>query len=144
VPALDPDVRGAQSVRDLLTKHRENAACMACHRSIDPPGFALENFDPIGRWREKYPNGAEIDASGELPTGEKFADVAGLRGALAAKKPEFARVLADRMLAYACGRKLDEADRPSIDNIVSTIRQKGYGLRDLVELIVLSDTFRKK
>ncbi|MDX1985028.1 MAG: DUF1592 domain-containing protein [Bryobacteraceae bacterium] len=142
VPALDPDVRSAKTVRDLLSKHRENAACMSCHRSIDPPGFALENFDPIGRWRTKYPNGLPIDASGELPSGEKFSDIAGLRQVIAARKPEFTRFLTDRLLTYACGRKFDAADRPRIDAIAGAVAKKGNGLRDLVELIVLSDAFR--
>jgi hypothetical protein len=144
VPALDPDVRGAKTVRDLLTKHRESPACMSCHRSIDPPGFALENFDPIGRWRTKYPGGAPIDASGELTTGEKFADIAGLREALAKRKPAFTHFLTDRLLTYACGRKFDAADRPRIEAIANAVAQKGNGLRDLVELVVLSDAFRRK
>lgn len=144
VPALDPDVRGAKSVRDLLTKHRENESCMSCHRSIDPPGFALENFDPIGRWRAKYPNGAAIDASGEMTTGEKFTDVAGLREAIAKRKPAFTRFLTDRILTYACGRKFDAADAAAIDGIAKAASAKGDGLRDLVELIVLSDAFRRK
>lgn len=144
VPALDPDVRGAKSIRDLLTKHRESAACMSCHRSIDPPGFALENFDPIGRWRAKYPNGAAIDASGQLPTGETFTDITGLREALAQRKPQFTRFLTDRLLTYACGRKFDAADRPRIEAIATVVEKKGNGLRDLVEQIVLSDAFRAK
>jgi hypothetical protein len=144
VPALDPDVRGAKSVRDLLTKHRENESCMSCHRSIDPPGFALENFDPIGRWRTKYPNGAAIDASGEMTSGEKFTDISGLRDAIAKRKPAFTRFITDRILTYACGRKFDAADATAIDGIAKAASAKGDGLRDLVELIVLSDAFRRK
>jgi hypothetical protein len=144
VPALEPDVRGAKSVRDLLTKHRDSAACMSCHRSIDPPGFALENFDPIGRWRTEYPNGAAIDASGELTTGEKFADIAGLRQAIAARKPEFTRFLTERLLTYACGRKFDAADRPRIDAVAAAAQVNGAGLRDLVERVVLSESFRRR
>jgi len=144
VPALEPDVRGAASVRDLLVRHRENAACMSCHRLIDPPGFALENFDPIGRWRTKYPNGAAIDASGELPTGEKFTDITGLREALAARKMEFTRFLTERLLTYACGRKFDAADRAQIEAVAGRAAAKGSGLRDLVELVVLSDAFRRR
>lgn len=144
VPALDPDVRGAKTVRDLLTKHRENTACMSCHQSIDPPGFALENFDPIGRWRTKYPGGREIDASGELPTGEKFTDITGLRQALAAKKGAFTRMLTERLLTYACGRKFDAADRAQVEGIGAAVERRGNGLRDLVELVVQSEAFRKR
>ncbi|MEZ5353868.1 MAG: DUF1592 domain-containing protein [Bryobacteraceae bacterium] len=142
VPALEPDARGAKSVRDLLTKHRDSPACMSCHRSIDPPGFALENFDPIGRWRSQYPNGAPIDSSGQLPTGEKFSDIAGLREAVAARKPEFTRFLTSRLLTYACGRNFGPADRPHLDAVTAALAGKGTGLRDLVELVALSEPFR--
>jgi hypothetical protein len=142
VPALDPDVRGAKTVRDVLSKHRESPACMSCHRSIDPPGFALENFDPIGRWRTKYPNGAAIDGSGELTTGEKFADITGLRQAVAARRPEFARFLTGRLLTYACGTRFEVAERPRIAAIAAAAEAKGAGLRDLVEGVVLSELFR--
>jgi len=142
VPALDPDVRGAKTVRDLLTKHRQDQTCMSCHRSIDPPGFALENFDPIGRWRDKYPGGKPIDASGELTTGDKFADITGLREAISRRKPEFSRFLIDRLLTYSTGRKLSALDKPRIDAIATRAAAKGNGLRDLVELIVFSESFR--
>lgn len=144
VPALDPDVRGATTVRDQLTRHRESPACMSCHRSIDPPGFALENFDPVGRWRDTYPGGRAIDASGELTSGEKFHDIAGLRQAIARRKPEFARFLIERLLTYACGRKFGAADRPRIEAIAAATARKGDGLRDAVELIVLSEPFRTR
>jgi hypothetical protein len=142
VPALDPDVRGATTVRQLLTKHRESPACMSCHQSIDPPGFALESFDPIGRWRDRYPGGKVIDSSGELTTGEKFQDVTGLREAIAKRKPEFARFLTDRLLTYASGRKLTAPDRPRVEAVAAAVAKQGYGLRDLVESIVLSEPFR--
>jgi hypothetical protein len=144
VPALDPDVRGAKSVRDLLTKHRESPACMSCHRSIDPPGFALESFDPIGRARTKYPNGAAIDPSSELTTGEKFDDIAGLRAILARRKPDFTRVLTERLLTYGCGRKFDAADRPAIEAIARAVDARGSGFRDLMEAVVLSGPFRQR
>jgi hypothetical protein len=144
VPALDPDVRGAKTVRDLLTKHRESTACMSCHQSIDPPGFALENFDPIGRWRGKYPGGREIDASGVLTTGETFTDIVGLRQAIGARKAAFTRVLTERLLTYACGRKFDAADRGRVEAIGVAVGQRGNGMRDLVELVVQSEAFRKR
>jgi hypothetical protein len=117
---------------------------MSCHRSIDPPGFALENFDPIGRWRAEYPGARPIDASGELTSGEKFQDIVGLRAALARRKPEFTRFLTDRLLTYACGRRFDAADGPGIDVIATAAARSGGGLRDLVELVVLSEAFRRK
>ena len=140
VPALDPDVRGAKTVRELLTKHRENQTCMSCHKSIDPPGFALETFDPIGRWREKYPNGAAIDTTGELPSGASFSDIAGLRQILTANKVAFRRVVADRLLSYATGRILGPADRPAVD----AFAKQNTNLRDLIDSIIQSDTFRNR
>ncbi len=144
VPALDPDVRGAKTVRDLLVKHRESPSCISCHRSIDPPGFALENFDPIGRWRTNYPGGKAIDASGVLPSGEKFNDIVGLRNALVRRNADFTRTLTHKILTYACGRKFDSADRPQIEAIATKVAEQGHGLRDLVELVVQNEAFRKR
>lgn len=106
------------------------------------PQLRPQNFDPIGRWRDKYPGGKSIDASGELPTGDKFADITGLREAISRRKPEFSRFLIDRLLTYSTGRKLTALDKPRIDEIATRAAAKGNGLRDLVELIVLSESFR--
>ena len=83
---IDPDVRGATTIRDQLKKHRSVASCHDCHRKIDPPGFALENFDPIGGWRTSYGRGTKIDASGQLATGQKFKDVTDFKKLLAGSK----------------------------------------------------------
>ena len=117
---------------------------MSCHKSIDPPGFALENFDPIGRWRTKYPGGKPIDASGQLPSGEKFSDIVGLREALLQHKADFTRTLTQKLLTYACGRKFDAADRPQVEAIATKVGDQRNGLRDLVEFIVQSEAFRKR
>ncbi|MGI9474476.1 MAG: DUF1592 domain-containing protein, partial [Rubripirellula sp.] len=87
VEPLDPDVRGAKTIRDQLDKHRDVASCYDCHRKIDPLGFALENFDPIGRWRDSYGRNTKIDASGELPGGRTFEDVVGLKDVLLDQQP---------------------------------------------------------
>jgi hypothetical protein len=142
VPALDPDVRGAKSIREILTKHRQNATCMTCHSKIDPPGFALENFDPIGVWRTKYKNGIAIDASGALDGGGSFGNVAGLKKLLLARKSDFARTLTERVLTYGCGRHIETGDRVRVDAIVRQLADRGYGFRDLVELAVQSEVFR--
>ncbi|MBM3786954.1 MAG: DUF1592 domain-containing protein [Acidobacteria bacterium] len=141
VPTIDPDVRGAKSVRDLLVKHRENETCMACHAKIDPPGFALENFDPIGRWRTNYEKGATIDPSGELPGGHKFADVVEFKKALVERQPLFAKALTEKLLTYSTGRRMEAGDRPEIDRIVSELVKRGGGFRDLLELVVMSRAF---
>lgn len=147
VPAIDPDVRGATSMRDILTKHRDNPACFDCHQKIDPLGFALENFDPIGAWRTHYPLGRKtgpvIDAGGQLPGGESFRDIAGLKEILLERKELFGRMLTQRLLAYACGRRMEALDRPQINHIVHEL-QRDDGLRRLIELVVLSDAFRSK
>jgi hypothetical protein len=140
VPALEPDIRGAKTVRDLLAKHRSDPSCMSCHKSIDPPGFALESFDPIGRWRDRYPNKAPIDASGELATGEKFNGIAGLRALLARDETGFRRVVAEQLLRYATGRKPTPADRA----LASALAARHARMGDMLAAIVLSDGFRKQ
>ncbi len=144
VPSIDPDVRGAKSIREILTKHRESATCMTCHAKIDPPEFALENFDPIGAYRNTYKNGAAIDASGQLADGGSFENVGGLKKLLVERKIDFARTLTERLLTYACGRRIERVDRPQVEGIVRQLEKRGYGFRDLVELAVLSDLFHAK
>ncbi len=144
VPPIDPDIRGAKSRREILTKHRDNPSCYECHRKIDPLGFALEKFDPIGAWRQSYDKGAPIDTSGELPGGQRFADVAGLKRVLVERKSQFARMLTERLLTYACGRRVEPFDRPAIDAIIVATKPTDYPFRDLIEQVVLSQTFRSK
>jgi Protein of unknown function (DUF1588)/Protein of unknown function (DUF1592)/Protein of unknown function (DUF1585) len=126
VPAIDPDVRGAKSVRELLSKHRESPNCYSCHRKIDPLGFALENFDPVGVWRTKIRK-TKIDTNGELPSGEKFENIAELKKVLVTRYPTlFAHNLTERLLTYACGRRIGAHE---------------YGLRSLIEAVVVSELF---
>lgn len=142
VPAIDPDIRGAVSMREILAKHRDNPACYDCHRKIDPLGFALENFDPIGAWRSHYRKDVPIDASGELPNGEHFADIGGLKTALLNRHEQFVRNLTARLLSYACGRRMEPLDRPVIDGILAELETTQYPFRELVESVVLSPSFR--
>jgi len=141
VPAIDPDVRGAKSIRELLSKHRESPSCYGCHQKIDPLGFALENFDAIGDWRPRIGK-AKIDASGELPGGEKFDDVAGLKRILVQRKDLFAKMLTSRLLTYACGRRMEALDEATVEQIAAEVANKDYGLRSLIEAAVLSEAFR--
>ena len=140
VPPIDPDVRGAKSMRELLSKHRESANCAGCHQKIDPLGFALENFDPVGAWRTKYAK-APIDSAGELPTGEKFADVSGLKKILFERQGRFVHMLTDRLLTYACGRRIDALDEPIVEKIVAEMPKHQHGLRSLIEAAVTSELF---
>jgi hypothetical protein len=141
VPPIDPDVRGAKSMREILSKHRDNPGCFECHQKIDPLGFALENFDPIGAWRTRYAKGPKIDASGELPDGQRFEDVTGLKRVLVERKEQFARMLTEEVLSYACGRRMEALDRPEVDRILAAFAADGYRLRTLVEQVVLSAPF---
>ncbi len=131
-------------MRDLLAKHRDNAGCFECHRKIDPLGFALESFDPIGGWRSKYEKGPAIDTSGELPNGQRFDDVAGLKRVLLQRKDQFARMLTERLLTYACGRRIEGMDWPAVDQIVAATANDNFRLRDVIEAVVTSPTFRSK
>jgi hypothetical protein len=140
VEPLDPDIRGARTIRDQLKKHRDVATCYDCHHKIDPLGFALENFDPIGRWRGRYDRNVRVDPSGELPNGEKFQDIRELKPLLLEHRQQFARTLAEKLLAYAVGREMTANDRPQIDAITNS----SNGLRDLIVTVVNSPTFRSK
>ncbi len=140
VPAIDPDVRGAQSMRELLNKHRDSPSCNGCHQKMDPLGFALENFDPVGGWRERIGK-TQVDASGELPSGEKFTDVAGLKKILVQRQKVFARMLTDRLLTYACGRRIGALDESIVERIVATLPERNHGLRSLIEAVVTSELF---
>ena len=146
VPAIESDIRGAETIREQLAKHREVETCADCHRKIDPIGFALESFDPIGSYRFQYKDDggrsySNVDTSGTLATGESFADVSELKGLLLDRKNQFARCLVEKMLIYALGRELHFSDRPIVDGIASELADRNYGLKDLVELIVTSEAF---
>jgi hypothetical protein len=144
VEPLDPDVRGAKTIREQLDKHRDVPSCNDCHRKIDPLGFALESFDPIGRWRTSYGRDAKIDPAGVLPDGQPFEDIRDLKKLLVERKELVARALAERLLAYAIGRRIVPADRPHIDQILSNIEPDGYRMRDLIEQVVASEPFQRK
>lgn len=146
VPVIEPDIRGATTVRERLEKHRNSTACMGCHRQIDPPGFALENFDAIGGWRSHYRAGEKprpIDPSGEF-AGTSFKDIVGFKDLLLRKQPQFARNLVEKLLTHALGRELTAADRPVIRSIVEKAEPGGYRLRDIVLLCCESEILARK
>ena len=143
VPDIEPDIRGAKTIREQLAKHREIATCAECHRKIDPFGFALENFDAIGRWRNEYGKNMPIDASGELPNGDAFSTVPEFGKHIIKREGQFTRSLTEKLLSYATGRELVPSDRPAIDAILREMRQDNKGLRDLIEEVVLSEVFGK-
>ncbi len=143
VEPLEPDVRGAKTIREQLVKHRSVATCAECHRKIDPLGFALENFDAIGGERKFYDEDRSqpVDTTGELPDGHHFEDVSGLRQALLTRTDQFAHCLTEKLLTYALGRPLTVHDRPVIDGILSDLADDDYQLRELVHHVVQSPLF---
>ncbi len=164
IPGVEPDIRGASTLRELLAKHRSSTSCQSCHRKIDPPGFALESFNPIGGYRQRYRSlgkgdrvrkvilgrnvryrlGPKVDSSGELPTGQKFDDFKEFRDRLAQEKELIARTFATKLLTFATGRKLGFSDRAEVERIVKAIATKGYGARDLIHQVVQSKIFTSK
>ena len=149
VPAIEPDIRNATTIREQLEKHRSDAACAACHRNIDPPGFALESFDPIGQTRRFYPGTRRakkrlpVDATGTLASGERFDGVADLRDLLAARERRLARGLLTKLAGYAVGRRIEPGDRGAIEAILDQTAADGYRVRDLLLALVASDLFAR-
>jgi hypothetical protein len=141
VPVIEPDIRSAVTIREQLEKHRASATCAECHRKIDPLGFALENFDAIGGWRDEYAGKTPVDATGKLPNGDSFSTVPEFRKLLVDREDQFNRCLAEKLMTYALGRKLEVGDRPSVDKILAELDGKKGGLRDLIRLVVLSKPF---
>lgn len=132
------------TLRERMEQHRENPACAACHNMMDPLGFALENFDPIGRWRTR--DGRDlIDASGKLPDGTSFDGVGDLRSVLSDERGEqFVRCVAEKMLTYAIGRGTEYYDKCAIDKIVDDCRAKDFKFAYLIAGIIQSDPFQKQ
>ena len=162
VPALEPDIRGATTIREQLAKHRQVASCASCHVKIDPPGFALESFDVIGGYRENYRttgngkevvmdgrrmpfrNGKPVDPSDVTPDGSKFKNVDEFKQILMKDKDQLTRALTIKLLTYATGAAPGPAERAEIETIVEQVRNKNYGLRSLVHEVVGSELFRSK
>lgn len=144
VPPIDPDVRGAKTIRELLAKHRTSAACNECHRKIDPLGFALECFNPIGQVRSRYDNKTDIDTSGKLPSGQTFQGVDELKELLTQRKLFFARAFAEKLMSYALGRRMETGDRGTIDQIIVGLAKDDYPTSDLIEQIVASKAFSRR
>ncbi len=144
IPALkDNTVDASLSVRERLAEHRRNEACAGCHTLMDPPGFALENFDAVGRWRASE-GGKPIDSSGGLPDGSRFAGVDGLEAGLLERPELFVSALAEKLLTFALGRVVDHRDGPSLRKIVRDARASGYRPSSLILGIATSTPFRMR
>jgi len=163
IPGVEPDIRGASSLRELLDKHRNVASCASCHNHIDPLGFALESFDVTGmhrnRFRSKggdkvnaivrgrkvvYRLGPEVDSSGKFLDGTRYQDFRAYRDYLAKHDDRLARAFAGKLLTFATGRELGFSDRDELDRIVADTAQNNYRIRDLLHRIIQSEIFLNK
>ncbi len=164
IAAVEPDVRGATTIREQLAKHRDNAICASCHAKMDPPGFALEAFDVIGGPRSRYRSigdgdpaprgvidpfigisfklGPPVDATGTLPDGRSFKDVLEFQTLVAADSDRLLRNLAERLMIYATGRDTSFGDRDQLAAIVAATQKKGDGIRTLIHEVVESSLFQ--
>jgi hypothetical protein len=162
VSALEPDTRGATTIREQLAKHRQVPSCATCHTKIDPPGFALESFDVIGGWRDNYRvtgngkevkvdgrrmpyhEGKKVDPSDVLPDGRKFANIDEFKQLLLKDKDQLARALTEKLAVYATGARASTIDKKEIEAILMKVREKDYGFRTLVHEVVGSKLFLDK
>jgi hypothetical protein len=162
VEAVEPDIRGATTIREQLARHRQRAECASCHAKIDPPGFALESFDVIGGWRDyyrsvgkggpavvngrtmRYKKGPDVDPADVMPDGAKFKNIDEFKFLLLKDKDQLARALAEKLLTYATGSPPAKVDRTEIDAIVTRLRAKDYRFRALVHELVQSKVFQQK
>jgi hypothetical protein len=144
VPALDDTAVGvARSLRTQMEAHRSVPLCASCHTKMDPLGFALENYDAIGRWRTedgKFP----IDASGQFPNGRGFTNAAGMKKLLLDNMPQFAQTLTEKMLIYALGRGIQTSDRLLVRDLVASMTKDDYRIQNLIQGIVASTPFQQR
>jgi hypothetical protein len=162
VPAIEPDIRGATTIKTLLAKHTESKSCAACHARFDPVGFALENFDIMGAWRDRYRGmekgqkitgidraghpytyyvGAPVESAGKLLNGSKFENVHELKKLLAAEPRQLARNLLNQLTLYATGTPVRFSDRREIEVILDRSKANGYRVRDLLHGLIQSRIF---
>ena len=163
IPGVEPDIRGASSLRELLEKHRNVASCASCHNHIDPLGFALESFDVTGMRRDRFRSkggdkvnaivrgrkvvyrlGPEVDSSGKFIDGTRYQDFRAYRDYLAKHDDRLARAFAGKLLIFATGRELGFSDRAELDRIVTDTAQNKHRLRDLLHRIIQSEIFLNK
>jgi len=162
VPAVEPDIRGATTIREQLAKHTSTKNCASCHAKFDPVGFALENFDVMGAWRDRYRGmekgekitgidpaghpytyfvGHPVDASGKLPTGETFRDIHEMKRLLVVNPRQLARNLLQHLVLHATGTPVGFADRAEVESMLDACEAEGFRVRDLVHALVRSRIF---
>lgn len=166
VPAIEPDISGVTTIREQLAKHRADPSCAGCHQKIDPPGFALESFDVMGAFRDRYratrkkgePGGQKrvagvpvryrmslpVETHGKLPDGRAFKSIKDFRERLRDSQAQIARNLFGQFIIYATGSPVGFADRAQVDEMLARLARKDYGVRSMIHELVQSDLFRKK
>ena len=162
--SIEPDTRGATTIREQLAKHRRSASCSACHKYMDPPGFALENYDVIGGWRTAYRTqgkgtpvfdplthrglsyrlGSPVDPAGELADGRTFSNIDGLKALLLDQQEAVARNLVNNLVTFSTGASVTFSDRAAVEEILERAKPRSYGLRTLVHEVVQSSLFQSK
>jgi hypothetical protein len=163
IPSIEPDIRGATTIRQQLDLHRHTEACATCHRHIDPPGFALESFDVIGGWRDFYrgtgsrkkmalPNypgrevlvGLKVEIGGETSNGQKFRDIDEYKTLLLADRDQIARNIIEKLVIFATGAEIQFADREVVEELLAKSRERNHGFRSMIHDIVQSRLFLNK
>jgi hypothetical protein len=165
VGAIEPDTRGATTIRETLLKHQTLDACAVCHRRIDPPGFALECFDPVGNFRTRYRNskdvkrtaqvglrflhkdyefGPRVDTTGVTADGIEFNGIRDYKNHLLTSKEQVARNLVSLLITFATGGEIEFADRDEVERILLAAKDNGYLMRGLIHLIVTNRLFRNR
>jgi hypothetical protein len=147
VPPLkreDPNDANKRTFRERFAQHRERADCAGCHVKLDPLGFALENFDAVGRWRDNYENGQKVDSSGKLFRKHEFSSIIEFKDAILIEKNRFARALAAHLLAFSLGREVTLADSEALDLVAKITAERNYSLRTMIHEIIRSKPFQSK
>ncbi|MBC8290061.1 MAG: DUF1588 domain-containing protein, partial [Planctomycetes bacterium] len=144
VPPLNEEQTSKKlTIREKFAKHRENPDCAGCHSRLDPLGFAMENFDITGRWRDKYENDRDVDSTGRLMRKHEFTGVVDFKNALVKEKRRFAKAFTAHLLRFALARELGPADSLAVEAIVDDTDEDGHRLRSLIKAVVLSEEFRR-
>ena len=165
IGSIEPDTRGATTIRETLAKHQENVSCAMCHKKIDPPGFALESFDPVGNYRKNYRNsrgitrevnaglrygsvdydlGRSVDSSGVTVEGVSFNNIRDYKQHLLGSTEQVARNVLSKLMVFATGGEIEFADRAEIERILQETEESGYPMRNLLHQVVLSRMFRER
>ncbi len=143
LPEVEKEDEGL-TLRQRFSDHRERADCAGCHEKLDPLGFALENFDPVGRWRADYENGVQVDSEGVLFRRHEFGGVVEFKDAILKEKERFVRALGGHLLTFALGRELTPADSPVLDEIAQKVSTEEYRMKALIKAVVQSEPFLGK